>query len=203
MPRAKPPPTPEPHEESDQLLRAMRRCSAQLIRWHGDAYRVTSVARANEEDLVSGEGSRIYGGRWNPPGPFRTVYLALHYSTAMEEYLAQNRRNGLPDAQAMPSVTTAVSLELHRALDLTLPRVRAILKLSLHRMVAEPHGVGPVESLTQAVGRLAWSECFDGLLVPSAACSGAKNIVVFPGKLSAGQMKPINPSELPGTTRKS
>jgi len=172
-------PTPGAHKKSSQLLKAMRKCSNLSIGWQGDAYRVTSVERANDQDLISGEGSRRWGGRWNPPGSFPTVYLAIHYSTAMEEYLAQNRRNGLPVTEAMPSVTTGVSLDLHRLMDLTLGQVRKILRVSLDRFVTEPHDPGPVESLTQAIGRLAWSENYEGLLVPSAARSGDKNIVVF------------------------
>jgi RES domain-containing protein len=158
------------------------------------------MERANEADLASGEGSRIWGGRWNPQGSFRTVYLSLHYATAMEEYLAGNRRSGLPDSQAMPSVTIGVRLDLVRVLDLTQGEIRRILKVSLKRMVNEPHGIGPIESRTQAIGRLAWSECYEGVLVPSAACPTEKNIVVFPGKLSSGQMVPIHAGRLPPRT---
>jgi RES domain-containing protein len=175
----------------------MRRCSSLDRKWRGDVYRVTSVERANGEDLTSGEGSRIWGGRWNPQGSFRTVYLSLHYATAMEEYLAGNRRNGLPDTQAMPSVTIGVRLDLVRVLDLTQGEIRRILKVSLKRMVSEPHGIGPVESLTQAIGRVAWAECHEGVLAPSAACPTERNIVVFPGKLSAGQMVPLHAERLP------
>jgi RES domain-containing protein len=178
----------------------MRRCASFDLKWRGDVYRVTSVERANEEDLASGEGSRIWGGRWNPQGSFRTVYLSLHYATAMEEYLAGNRRNGLPDSQAMPSVTIEVRLDLVRVLDLTQGAIRRILKVSLKRMVSEPRGIGPVESLTQAIGRLAWAECYEGVLAPSAARPAERNIVDFPGKIAAGQMVPIHAERLPSRT---
>jgi RES domain-containing protein len=178
----------------------MLKCSSLDLRWRGDAYRVTSVERANEADLTSGEGSRIWGGRWNPQGSFRTVYLSLHYATAMEEYLAGNRRNGLPDSEAMPSVTIGVRLDLARVLDLTHGEMRKIFKVSLKRMVTEPHGIGTVESLTQAIGRLAWSECYEGVLVPSTAWPSEKNIVVFPGKLCSGQLVPLHAGRLPPRT---
>jgi RES domain-containing protein len=106
MYKYKVPRTPFAHPDSDRLLKGIREVSTLASSWKGDVYRVTTVERANEEDLTSGEGGRIWGGRWNPPGLFRTVYCSLDYATAMEEFLAGNRRSGLPDIYSTPSVTT-------------------------------------------------------------------------------------------------
>jgi RES domain-containing protein len=191
------PAPPTAHPESDRLREAMCRVSAADKTWVGTAYRVTSVMRSNEEDLVSGEGSRIWGARWNPPGSFRTVYLSLDHSTAMAEYLAQNRRQGLPDHAAMPAVTAGVNLNLRRVLDLNDRSVRRALRLTRTSMTSGSHDPSPVEHLTQAIGRLAQSEGYEAILVPSAARRLSINIVVFPDKLSRGQMLPINADKLP------
>jgi RES domain-containing protein len=124
------PAAPTTHPESDRLRKAIRQVSSLDSSWVGAAYRVASVARSNEADLLSGEGSRIWGARWNPPGSFRTVYLSL-------------------------------------------------------------------EHLTQAIGRLAWSEGYEAILVPSAARLLSSNIVVFADKLSPRQILPINVDKLP------
>jgi len=31
-------------------------------------YRSTTTKYADDTDLITGEGSRLHGGRWNPPG---------------------------------------------------------------------------------------------------------------------------------------
>jgi RES domain-containing protein len=189
--------TPYAHPESDRLLASIRVCSSLVTEWVGVAYRVVAVGRANEEDLLSGEGSRIWGGRWNPAGVFRVVYLSLDRTTAMDEYLAQNSRNGLPDYQALPAVTIGVQLALKRVLDLTIREVQNELALTTMAMTIRSLDPSPLEYITQAVGRLAWSEGHEGLIVPSAERLLNKNIAVFPERLRVGQMSPINVDQLP------
>jgi hypothetical protein len=83
-------------------------------------------------------------------------------------------------------------------LDLTLSEVQKLMSITAASMVMGSHDLNPIESITQAIGRLAFSEGYEGLLVPSAARLGHKNIVVFPARLKGGQMRPINPDRLPG-----
>ena len=103
MPGSFYPPAAPASSESRRLLKAVGACAHLAMTWRGEAYRAATVARANEADLLSGEGSRLWGQRWNPPGLFRTVYLSLEMSTAVEESLAQNRRYGLPDSKGSRS----------------------------------------------------------------------------------------------------
>ncbi len=114
----------------------------------------------------------------------------------MAEYLAQNRRNGLPDHAGMPAVTAGVHLTLRRVLNLNDRAVRRALRLTGTSMTSGSHDPSPVELLTQAIGRLAWSEGYEAILVPSAARVRCSNIVVFPDKLSPGQIVPINEDNL-------
>lgn len=51
------------------------------------AWRLVSEARA--DDAFSGEGARLYGGRWNPPG-VRATYLSASRSLAALEVLVHN-----------------------------------------------------------------------------------------------------------------
>jgi RES domain-containing protein len=152
------------------LLSALVPCDRFVTTYTETVYRVVSVGRANHADLLSGEGSRLFGSRWNPPGLFRTVYASTHIETALHETLAQNRRSGLPDKEGLPLVLCAADLRLEKVLDLNDGEVRRVLRVSLNRMRTEPHGT-PDESITQAIGRLAWSRHLEGLLVLSATAS--------------------------------
>lgn len=196
MDRSPFPLTPPPHPKSDRLQKSIKKCVIFDSSWDGEAYRATAVKWANLRDLMSGEGSRRWGGRWNPPGIFRTVYLSLDLDTAEHEYFAQNRRNGLPDSEGLPFVKSGAVVRLSRTLDLTSADVRKRLGVMKREIVSGSHDPGP-ESLTQAVGRIAHSECYQGLIVPSAAAPRRSNIVIFPDKLEPDQLMPVHPEDLP------
>ena len=53
-----------------------------------EVYRI--VTRRRAADAMSGEGARLYGGRWNPKG-LRVVYTASSRALAMLEMLAQDQ----------------------------------------------------------------------------------------------------------------
>lgn len=186
-----------PHPDSVRLGCAIDRALPSAVRVRAHLYRAAAARRANRIDLISGEGSRLFGGRWNPPHLFPTVYLSFEVETAVAEYFARNRKEGLPDAQSLPLVLVGVSVRADRVLDLSLGAMRRLLRVSGRRMIEEPHGDGR-ESITQAIGRLARSAGFEGLKVPSAARRGGSNLVVFPDRLPApDRMQPLRPDELP------
>lgn len=56
----------------------------------GVVYRSSTPRYATEADILTGEGSRRVGGRWNPTG-IAAVYASLTSETAMAETLAHNR----------------------------------------------------------------------------------------------------------------
>ena len=144
---------------------------------------------ANRHDLLAGVGSRTLGGRWTPPGQFRAVYGCLEPETAMAESLANYRELGIPVSQTMPLVFIAVVVKVQEVLDLTAGRVQARLGISTRKMIAvhwQSQQDRGDESLTQALGRVAWEEKLEGILVPSARRRGAMNIVLFPSRRRRG-----------------
>jgi RES domain-containing protein len=91
--------SPEP--SLDQLKARLTRLLLSARPLVMTTYRSTAPKYATETDLRTGEGSRQYGGRWNPIG-IAVVYASLTPETAMAEALAQNRYYGLPIEDAMP-----------------------------------------------------------------------------------------------------
>ncbi len=191
-----------PHPDSGRLARAIERCLPHLVPWSGDVYRSTSPKYANRDDLASGAGARVNGGRWNPRASFRTVYSSLDPETAMAEALAHFRRFGFPLSAAMPRVFVCLNVKLNRVLDLRLGTVRSTLMVSEARLTGEKWYMMQErgqEALTQAIGRLAWEAQIEGLLAPSAAQSGGANLIVFPANLDPPKswIKILNPADLP------
>lgn len=192
---------PPDHPQSPRLVRSIQRCSPLATRLTGIIYRVASIRRANAEDLITGAGSQITGGRWTPPGTFRAVYGSRDEVTALDEARQQNLRQQVPLWMALPLVVTALEVDLEPLLDLTEGRVRRTLRISRKRMLAEPwwrrQDQGQ-EALTQAIGRLARDNAFVGLLVPSAASPHGVNVVIFPDRLTASnRLAIVNPERLP------
>lgn len=151
-------------------------------------YRSASPKYANERDLITGEGSRQHGGRWNPPG-VAAIYSSLTPETAMAEALAHARYYGFPIQSVMPRTFIALHLQLQRVLDLSKAKVRKKLGISKPRLVKtdwraemDLHQV-PV---TQAIGQAAFEAGIEALIVPSAADPAERNLVVFPDCLLKG-----------------
>lgn len=188
------------HPESDKLRRAMQRALRHAKGWRDEAYRTASMRYANRDDLLTGIGARSNGGRWNPPASFATVYLSLAPETATSEYLAQHRYFGLPPSAAMPFVSVGIEASLQAVLDLTDGATRRTLGVSLEKMLdASWREAKARESLTQALGRLAFELELEALIVPSSAAPGEANLVVFPGNLRppGSWLRIVNRERLP------
>jgi len=164
------------------LVRRLERLAPQASAFKGKAFRSATPRYAQEADLVTGEGSREFGGRWNPPD-LAAVYASDTPETAMKETLAQARYYGWPEHDVMPRTFVAICFNLKRVLDLTDGDVRRRLAFSQKRIIetdwrAEMNA-GNVP-LTQLIGQAAAEIGLEGLLTPSAAEPGGWNIVAFP-----------------------
>lgn len=148
-------------------------------------YRSATPKYARESDILSGEGSRLNGGRWNPIG-LAAVYASLSPETAMAETLAYYRYYGLPLPQAMPRLFVAVSFHLSAVLDLTDGEVRRRLKISEQAMLTcdwRKEVAAMRNPITQLIGQAAQAAGFEGLQVRSAADSDGLNLIAFPQNL--------------------
>lgn len=172
------------HPDFDQLLRRIAALSAHAGSLREVVFRCSEPTYATKDDLLSGEGSRKHGGRWNPPSSFATVYAAFSDATALAESKAHFLYYGLDPADALPRTIVTVDVKLAKILDLTDGTVRKALGVSATRMRGDDWrklNRRGAESLTQAIGRAVYESGLEGLTVP--ACDGGKNVVWFPGNL--------------------
>src|SRR5437763_13148806 len=95
----------------EQLKSRLGRLLPSAVIFADVGYRSSTPKYATEDDLVSGEGSKIHGGRWNPPG-IAALYMSLTPETAMAETLAHHRYYGIAVEEAMPRTFVAVQAKL-------------------------------------------------------------------------------------------
>jgi len=164
----------------------MKHCRSSAGEWRGTIYRSTTPAYAASKDMLSGEGSRRYGGRWNAPGTFPAVYGSLDPETAMAEALAHFRYYGIPLESAMPRIFVAIDVLLSRVLDLRDRQVLRALGVTRARIVHcnwRALGAEGERPVTQIIGEAACTVSLEAILVPSSARNGGSNLVAFPGSL--------------------
>lgn len=172
----------------DQLKSRLTRLLPSSVPFADTVYRSSTPKYANETDLLTGEGSRRNGGRWNPIG-IAAIYASLTPVTAMTETLAHNRYFGIPLHDAMPRTFVAIEANLQSVLDLRDGTVRQRLQVSLDRIMIvdwRKEVRAGREPLTQAIGRAATEVGLEGLVVPSAADAKGHNLLVFPANLIHG-----------------
>jgi RES domain-containing protein len=179
----------QPHRDTERLRKRLRECLSSATAWSGTFYRATTLEYANRNDLLTGTGSRKVGGRWNAAESFNAIYGCLEPETAMAEALANFRDYGIPVSEAMPLVFVAVTVKVQTVLNFMDRALQRKLGVSAWRMRTTPwreyRGRGE-EAITQALGRIAFEEQLEGILVPSARIKGAVNIVLFPGRRRRG-----------------
>ena len=106
-------------------LRAYPR-SAEFLAWFlarrpdakpltGDYYRAAGPRFTTAREIVSGIGASLGGGRWNPPGAVKVIYLSREPETALREANEHFRYHGLPVSEGFPKVIVAVGLVLGRS----------------------------------------------------------------------------------------
>ncbi len=151
--------------------------------WRGAAYRVTTLDYPSPRSILQGEGSFLHGGRWNALGSFRAVYGSTEDTVAVSESRATAEYAHVPQPFRTPRLLIAIEFSLQAVLDLTSASIRARLELTEVELREEDwrkvQETGR-ESLTQAIGRAAFSNQGEALLVPSARVPDGINLVYFP-----------------------
>ena len=176
----------EPYKQTDSLKALFRAVGTKAVGWNGIVYRAVGTEYANKRDLLSGEGTKRFGGRWTPPGSFATAHASLDVKTAVAESLGTQQQYGIAVAARLPLTLVAIDVSLQRLVDLTDDSVLGELDLTRQRLLRcrwrENMDKGR-EALTQAIGRIAFEAGLEALFVPSAQARKGKNLVVFPDNL--------------------
>lgn len=129
------------------------------------AWRLVRAERGNADAAFSGEGARLYGGRWNSPG-VGLVYLSATLSLAALETLVH------ADRHAFARAYLAYRLELPEDAVLTLPQSE----------VPDDWRTRPVSAGARALGDGWLREGASlALWVPSAVVPLERNLLLNPG----------------------
>jgi RES domain-containing protein len=184
------------HPDFEQLVRRFASLVVRADSVREVVFRCCEPGYAKKDDLLTGEGSRKHGGRWNSPGSFATVYAAYSDVTALAEVKANYVYYGFDVVDALPRTIVAVDVKLAMVLDMTDGLVRKGVGVSAIRMRGDDwRGANRrgVESLTQVMGRAAYETGLEGMIVP--ACDGGKNLIWFPGNMRGASKVIIRNSE--------
>jgi RES domain-containing protein len=106
----------------------------------------------------------MFGGRWNPPGSFAVLYLALDVATAVAEFKRLATKHGRQLEDFLPRDLFTYKVRLQHVIDLRVPEHAAAL------------GVGLTEEgdprTFQLAGEAAHHVGFEAILAPSATRAG-------------------------------
>ncbi len=169
----------------EHLQTRLTALASAAVTFEGVVYRACTPKYATESDLLTGEGSRLRGGRWNPIGT-ALVYSTLTPEAAMAEALAHYRYSGLPIEDSMPLTFAAVNVKLKRVLDTRDGKVRQRFQIPMARLVLADWRLEVFagrEPLTQTIGRAVHATGWEGVIVPSAADRSGHNLLIFPDRL--------------------
>ncbi len=172
-----------PHKYFGKISRRLRAAPELLRPWRGAAYRVTTLDYPRPQSILQGQGSYLYGGRWNAMGSFRAVYGSTEDTVAVVESRATADYAQVPWPFPTPRLLVAIELALQAVVDLTDPATLAALDLTVEELRTEDwrkiQEEGK-ESLTQAVGRAVFTNGGEGLLTASARVPSGVNVAYFP-----------------------
>lgn len=105
-----------------------------LTPWSGTFFRFQTIDFPSATDVLSGEGARMRGGRWNQPG-LAAVYGSTTDTTALEECKANDRYYGVETKS--PRLLVAIDAQLIRVLDLSSASIRRTLGVTLKELATE------------------------------------------------------------------
>src|SRR5947199_8253710 len=107
----------EPYKKTESLKALFHSVSAKATDWNGIVYRAVSTEYANKRDLLSGEGTKRFRGRWTPPGCFATAHASLDVKTAVVESLGTQQRYGIAVDARLPLPLVAIDVSVQKLID--------------------------------------------------------------------------------------
>jgi RES domain-containing protein len=132
---------------------------------------------------LSGEGARIHGGRFNPPGSFPVLYLCQSRPCVVAELQRLGERQVIGVEGLLPRMLYRYEVTLDRVLDLTVDEVRAEVGLSLDILT------GPDLTTCQELGVTLHALGAQGIKSPSATGVG-EVLAVFVQLIGLGRLEP-------------
>ena len=171
------------HIRFEHVRERLRREPQLLQPWSGTAYRVTTLDYPTPKSILLGQGSFLYGGRWNAIGSFRAVYGSTEDTVAVAESRATADYANVPMPFRTPRLLVAIEFSLRTVLNLGSAQVLQRLGFSAEELRTEDWRKVQEqgrESFTQAIGRAVFANAGEGLLVPSARVQTGVNVVYFP-----------------------
>lgn len=170
-----------------KLGRAARKQLDELIAGavplEGDFFRSVAFHYFHPDDVISGEGTRLNGGRFVPVG-VKAVFASLDEQTAFREVTTRKSalggRNQI-NVGEYPRMMYVISVVTHRNLDLA-----ATLPLELAETVARCLGT-PQHSASQELAAVWIARGIESVVFPSATGVG-RNIVVYLANADAGSV---------------
>ncbi|HEV2330619.1 MAG TPA: RES family NAD+ phosphorylase [Verrucomicrobiae bacterium] len=164
--------------------------------WNGTLFRFQTVDFPTTRNVLSGEGARWRGGRWNSPG-IATLYGSTTDNTALGECKAHDHYYGVETRS--PRLLVAIEARLTRMLDLTMAGTRRAMNVTLAELRSEDwrklQAAGK-ESFTQAIGRAVVAAGGSGLLSHSATVKRGVNVAIFPGVCTADHVEVVDGAKL-------
>jgi RES domain-containing protein len=186
------------HPEFDKWRHRIK-VQPQLFRsWTGAVYRVTTLNYPDPKSILLGQGSYLYGGRWNAIGSFRAVYGSTEDTVAVAESRANAEYAGMPYPFRTPRLLVTIELSLRRVLDLSSEEIREYLGTRSEALSQEDWRniqEQDRESFTQTLGRAVFENGGEGVLAPSARVPGGVNVVYFPENKQVASVAQVYESE--------
>jgi RES domain-containing protein len=149
----------------------------------GDFFRSVAFHYFHPDDVISGEGTRLNGGRFVPVGA-KAVYASLDEDTAMRE--VTTRKSALGGRSQInvgeyPRMTYVLLVPTHRNLELS-----ATLPLELANLVARCLR-SPQYSASQELAAIWIAAGIESVVFPSATGVG-RNVLVYLANAGAGSV---------------
>jgi RES domain-containing protein len=182
------------------LDRAARKQLADLIAGatplRGEFFRSVAFRYFHPDDVISGEGTRLHGGRFVPAG-VSAVYASLDEETAVREVRARQLALGGDRMHFVdyPRMTYVVTVATHKNIDLAAelrPELANVMGLCLG--LAEHSGSRELAAIWIAEG-------IESVVFPSATGSG-RNVVVYLPNAGAGSVAIRNRDEVLAALRR-
>lgn len=164
------------------------------IEYDGEVYRSVRLKDANPRNVLSTEGTKKWGGRYNYKDSFDVLYVSCDPHTCLEESTYASMNIGISLAGQLPRTVVPIQVHLSKVMDLTNAETRrrigikeSILKETDWRAMQEKDK----KAITQKIGEWARDAGFDALLVPSAVYKG-NNLAIFMDNVDLSNLIPLN-----------